>query len=107
MLIWAVLSTVMIRRCDLIAEQIDTGGLSEFQFCTAPDEAATTKTQLAALEFIKFMNKKYLPPWQQPSHQPTDGSGLRVNKRAHLLGVLSFVFFQHTFDNITNRDNTN
>ena len=31
-------------------------GLSEFQFCTAPDEAATTKTQLAALEFIKSMN---------------------------------------------------
>ena len=31
-------------------------GLSEFQFCTAPDEAATTKTQLAALEFIKSIN---------------------------------------------------
>ena len=31
-------------------------GLGELQFCMAPDEAATTKTQLAALDFIKSMN---------------------------------------------------
>ena len=33
--------------------------------CTALDEAATTKTQLAALEFIKSMNKNFAPI---PSH---------------------------------------
>ena len=33
-------------------------GLGDLQFCLAPDEAATTKTQLAALDFIKSMNQK-------------------------------------------------
>ena len=31
-------------------------GLGELQFCMAPDEAATAKTQSAALEFIKSLN---------------------------------------------------
>ena len=44
-------------------------GLSEFQFCTALDEAATTKTQLAALEFIKSMNKKLSPPYPHTSQR--------------------------------------